>query len=130
MDARADIVSIRVPMTFRRRGGRKLIISPDGTVGAPTETVVIENPLIRALAQAFRWRTLFENGTYGSLDEIAKKEKLAESYISRTLRLTLLAPNIIEMILDDRQPDSLTLRKLANAFPLEWVEQRRHLFGS
>ena len=126
MDARDDIVSIQVPMTFRRRGGRKLIISPDGTAGPPTETVVIENALIRALAQAFRWRDLFENGTYGSLDEIARKENVAESYISRTMRLTLLAPDLIEMILDDRQPERLTARKLAVAFPLDWAQQRKH----
>jgi hypothetical protein len=125
MGVREDIVSIQVPMTFRRRGGRKLIIAPDGSVGTPTKNVVIENALIRALAQAFRWHALFENGTYGSLDEIAKKENVAESYVSRTIRLTLLAPDIIEMILDDRQPESLTMRKLAVAFPLEWESQRR-----
>ena len=129
MIAPQEIVSINVPMTFRRRGGRKLIIAPDGTVGTPAKDVVIGNSMIRALAQAFRWRMLFEKGIYGSLDEIGRKEKLAESYISRTMRLTLLAPDIIEMILEDQHPESLTLRTLAFAFPLDWEEQRALFLG-
>ncbi len=107
-----------------------MIIAPDGTVGSPEKNPVIDNAMIRALAQAFRWRTLFENGTYGSLDEIGRQEKIAESYISRTMRLALLAPDIIDMILEDRQPESLTLRKLAIAFPLDWDEQRTCLVRS
>ena len=129
MEASQDIVSINVPMTFRRRGGRKLIITPDGTVGNPTSQPVANNAVVAALARAFRWRKLLNDGVYVNLEDIARKEKLCPPFVSRVMRLTLLSPDIIEAILKDRQPESLTLRKLSKAFPVEWVEQRRHLFG-
>ena len=125
LNTAADIVSINVPMTFRRRGGRKLIITPDGSVGNPTSHPIANNAVVAALARAFRWRKLINDGVYGSLEDIARKEKLCPPFVSRVMRLTLLSPEVIEAILEDRQPESLTLRKLSKAFPVEWVEQRR-----
>ena len=92
----ADVISVDLPMTFKKRGGRKVIVLPDGTHGNPVPMATIDNTMIKAVARAFRWQTLLENGTYRCLDEIAKAEKIGPSFVSRVIRLALLAPDIVE----------------------------------
>ena len=77
------------------------------------------------MARAFRWRRMMETGRYGTINELAAAEEINSSYVSRLLRLTLLAPQIVEAILDGRQPDDMTLPGLMEPSPVEWVEQRR-----
>jgi hypothetical protein len=121
-----ETLTVHVPMTFRRRGGRKLIVAPDGTVLTPAPArPVIDGTLLKAIARAFRWRKLLDAGVYGSIKEIAVKEKIDPSYVGDILRLTLLAPDIIEMILDGRQPPALQFESLRKSLPLLWDEQRR-----
>jgi len=119
-------LTVRVPLTIRRRGGRKLVLAPDGT---PTHiapvTRHIDNAMVKALARAFRWRHLLESGTYGTIDEIAKAEKINPSYVSRILRMTLLAPEIVEAILGGRQGETVTLARLMQDVPVVWQEQAR-----
>ena len=117
-------VTVHLPMTFVRRGGRKLIIAPDGDSPPPQKPVQINSVLVKALARAFRWRKLLESGHYSSLEELAKAEKINPSFVSRILRLTLLAPRVVEAILDGRQPGAVTLRVLTRPFPLEWQAQK------
>ena len=87
------------------------------------------NTMIKALARAFRWRDLLETGVFATVDEIAVAEKINASYVSRVLRLTLLAPDIVEAILSGRQPPELTLAALMRPFPVEWREQGLSLRG-
>ena len=87
----------------------------------------VDSTLVKALARAFRWRRLLEDGIYATLEELAAAEKINPSYVSRVLRLTLLAPDIVEAILDGRQPVTLTLARLFKPFPIEWDEQARML---
>ena len=118
---------IRVPLHFQRHGGRKLIVGPDGEENwAPVPTGP-DTTLIRSLGRAHRWKRLIENGTYGSIKELATAEKVNDSYVCRILRLTLLAPDIIEAILDGRQPKILQLKDLMRHVPTEWAKQRRAL---
>ncbi len=124
----SDVISVDLPMTFKRRGGRKVIVLPDGTHGNPAPMATIDNTMIKAVARAFRWQKLLENGTYGCLDEIAKAEKIGPSFVSRVIRLALLAPDIVEAILAGKQPATLTLKDLMQPFPLEWARQRER-FG-
>ncbi len=118
-------LTVHVPMTFRARGGRKLVVSPDGVPSWAKPRTRIDNTMVKALARAFRWRKLLETGTYATVEEIARAEKINTSYVSRVLRLTLLAPEIIEMILDGRHPTDLTMAALMKPFPVEWREQTR-----
>ena len=85
----------------------------------------VDNVLLKALARAFRWQKLLDNGTYSTIKEIAAKEKIDSSYVGDMLRLTLLAPDIIEMILDGRQPPTLQFEALRKSLPIVWDEQRR-----
>ena len=88
----------------------------------------IDNIMITAIARAFRWQRLLENGTYGCLDEIAKAERIGPSFVSGVIRLAFLAPDIVEAIFAGKQLAHLTLRGLMQPFPLEWAGQRL-LFG-
>jgi hypothetical protein len=88
----------------------------------------IDNAVVKAIARAFRWREMLENGTHATIAEIAAAEKINESYVGRVLRLTLLAPDIVEAILSGRQPTDMTLAVLMEPFAVEWTEQRKANF--
>jgi hypothetical protein len=111
-----------VPFTIRKRGGRKLVLVPGGNDAVPDRPRV-DNAMIKALARAYRWRKLLESSVYGTIEELAEAEKINPSYVSRILRLTLLAPAIVDEILDGRQPPELTLAMLMEPFPNAWSEQ-------
>ena len=123
LSADGRTLTVSVPMTFTKRGGRKLVISPDGAPSWAPLRRRVDNATIKALARAFRWRKLMETGAYGTVEEIAAAEKINASYVSRVLRLTLLAPDIVEAILDGRQPPEMTLAALMQPFPVAWGEQ-------
>ena len=117
-------LSVRVPWVLRKRGGRKLVLTPDGaSLAAPQPRV--DSTVVKAIARAHRWKRLLEIGPYTSLRDLAAAEKINESYLARVLRLTLLAPDIIEAILDGRQPAAdLQLEALLKPGPVDWEEQR------
>ena len=127
-DDEARTVTVHVPISIRRRGGRKLVVAPDGT-NITTAPVCrhIDNAMVKAIARAFRWRKMLEDGTHATIAEIAAAEKINESYVGRVLRLTLLAPDIVEAILNGRQPAGLQLNCLLRQFPVGWREQRTEL---
>jgi hypothetical protein len=112
-----NTVTVRVPIKLRRQGRRKTIVTPDGTLPLPAR---VDITLVKALARAFRWRKLLETGAYGTIAELAATEKINLSYVSRVLRLTLLAPDVVEAILEGRQGLEMTPRALMAAFPMEW----------
>ncbi|MFZ1414152.1 MAG: hypothetical protein WAS73_06180 [Defluviicoccus sp.] len=129
LSADGRTLTVSVPMTFTKRGGRKLVISPDGAPSWAPPRRRIDNAMIKALARAFRWRKLMETGAYATVEEIAAAEKINASYVSRVLRLTLLAPNIVEAILDGRQPAEMTLAALMQPFPVAWAQQADAVCG-
>ena len=117
-------IIIRIPYRFRRTGGRKTIIAPEGASSAFLPPARPDESLIRALVRAHRWREMIENGKAVSVKDLAVQEKTDASYVARTMRLSLLAPDIVQAILDGRQPESLTLEKLRKPFSEEWSAQR------
>ena len=119
MTGAAQMLTVRVPLAVRKaRGGRKLMIAPDGM--APRGTSAADTTLVKALARAFRWRRMMEAGRFATINELAAAEKINSSYVSRLLRLTLLAPDIVDAILDGRQPEGMTLPALMEPFSVEW----------
>ncbi len=122
-------VTVSVPLTIRRRGGRKQIIGPDGVErpgdnGDAVVPVHGDPALVKALARGFRWRRMLEEGRYASISEMAAAEKIERGYLGTLLRLTLLAPEMVEAILDGRQPEGVTLPGLLEEVPVGWGEQR------
>jgi hypothetical protein len=113
---------VRIPMRFQRRGGRKRIVAPDGSAIVPSSKPQPDGTLVKALARAWRWQGMLESGEYATLAELADAERISRSYVSRVLRLTLLAPEIVERILEGRPTAGLP--QLLQPFPVEWKRQR------
>ena len=123
MTGGAQMLTVRVPLAVRKqRGGRKLMVAPVSTTSRSSSAA--DTTLVKALARAFRWRRMMEAGRHGTIDELAAAEKINSSYVSRVLRLTLLAPDIVEAILDGRQPEGMTLPALMEPFSVEWERQK------
>jgi hypothetical protein len=120
----ASALTVTVPMTFKKRGGRKLVIAPNGADTWALPRARIDNTLVKPLARAHRWKKLLDSGRYQTVQDLAEAEKINPSYIARVLRLTLLAPDIVEEILDGRQPVRMQLDDLLAPFPVEWDRQR------
>ena len=117
-------VTVTVPFAIRKRGGRTLVITPDGVTSAPAPRTRVDNTLLKALARGFRWRKLLEKGDFSTIEEIAKAENINPSYISRVLRMTLLAPDIVEAILAGSHPAGLTRAMVMQPFPMKWSSQQ------
>lgn len=115
--------TIIVPFTIRKRGGRKLILTPDGTPASAPARSRPDSALLKALARGFRWQKMLREGDYQTLEEIADAENINPSYVSRLLRMTLLSPEIVEAILVGRQPPGLTMARAMQPFPWEWERQ-------
>ena len=115
--------TVVVPFTIRKRGGRKLILTPDGALASPPTRTRPDSALLKALARGFRWKKMLQEGDYQPLEEIADAENINPSYVSRLLRMTLLSPEIVEAILAGRQPPGLTMATAMKPFPVAWEHQ-------
>lgn len=118
-----DTVTIHVPFRLVKRGGRKEMQLPEGAA-QPRKT---DNTLVKALARAFRWKRMLDSGEFTTIAELADREGITLSYLTRVLRLTLLAPDLVAAILDGRQGPEVTLFRLMEPFPAEWTEQFQSL---
>jgi hypothetical protein len=114
-----ETVTLHVPFRVAKRGGRKELQLPEGV----SQTRGTDNTLVKALARAFRWKRMLESGEFTAIAELAYREGIAPSYITRVLRLTLLAPDIVDAILDGKQGSELTLATALEPFPVEWDAQ-------
>ncbi len=122
LDGNTLVVSI--PMRFQRRGGRKRIVAPDGSELAPATKPQPDGTLVKALARAWRWQRMLDEGLYASVSEIGDAENISNSYIIRILRLALLAPDIVETICEGRSDQALMLEQLERPLTTSWEEQR------
>lgn len=115
-----ETITLHVPFRVVKRGGRKEMVLPPG---ASTQRARVDNTLVKALARAFRWKRMVDSGEFATIAELARREGIAPSYLTRILGLTLLAPDIVEAILDGRQGPEVTLARLLEPFPVEWAGQ-------
>jgi hypothetical protein len=119
-----ETLVVRIPMRFQRRGGRKRIVAPDGSELAPATKPQPDGTLVKALARAWRWQRMLDEGLYATVSEIGDAENISKSYVSRILRLALLAPDIVDRILAGSADQSLILERLERLLPASWEEQR------
>lgn len=123
----ATSITVRVPMRIRRRPGRKTVVTPvrdGGEVALPTRA---DPALVKALARAFRYQRLLDEGRYASISEMAAGERIERGYLGSLLRLTLLAPDLVEAILDGRQCDATCLDLVLKPVLALWAGQRTAL---
>lgn len=121
-----ETVTIHVPFRIVKRGGRKEMLLP---ADAPTQRRP-DDALVKALARAFRWKRMLDSGEFATIAELAACEKITLSYLTRVLRLTLLAPDLVAAILDGRQGPEVTLARLMEPLPAEWTEQLQSLVAA
>jgi hypothetical protein len=114
-----ETVTLHIPFRVVKRGGRKEMQLPEGA----THSQRTDNTLVKALARAFRWKRMLDTGEFSTIAELAEREGIAPSYMTRVMRLTLLAPDIVEAILDGRHGPAVTLARVLEPFPLAWNEQ-------
>ena len=121
----ATSITVRVPLKIRRRPGGKTVVTPTaGEAGGGTIPTRADPALVKALTRAFRYQKLLDEGRYASISEMAAAERIERGYLGSLLRLTLLAPDIVEAILGGRQLEGMTLPGLMEPFPTRWAEQR------
>jgi hypothetical protein len=118
-----------IPMSFRPRGGRTVIVLPDGSRGVVRREATIDNTMIKVIARGFRWQRILYDGTYATIEDLAAAEKINPSYVSRILRLAYLSPVVVQAILDGKHPAWLTMRHLLEPFPTDWKQQEKKLLA-
>ena len=119
-----DTITVHVPFRLVKRGGRKEMILPVRTV---EKRAAPDNTMVKALARAFRWKRMLDSGAFATIAELAEREGIASSYLTRVLRLTQLAPDIVEAILGRTSESEVTLARVLKPFPMEWMEQLESL---
>ena len=118
-----DTINVHVPFSLVKRGGRKEMVLPvDRSTHRQTD-----DTLVKALARAFRWKRMLDTGEFSTIADLAQRERIAAPFLTRTMRLAQLAPDLVEAILNGRQPRGLTLEALREPLPFDWSEQRHHL---
>ena len=128
LSADGNILHIHIPMKLRRRGGKKVIITPDGAVPTPGRDNICADPLVQAMVKARRWQKMLESGEVATIKDLAAKEGVDRSYIGRLLKLNVLSPAIVERVLTGDYPESINLETLRLGIPLDWDEQAE-MFG-
>jgi hypothetical protein len=126
----AASITVRVPLAIRRRPGRKTVVTPARDGGETALPTRADPALVKALARAFRYQRLLDERSYASISDMAAAERIERGYLGTLLRLTLLAPDIVEAVLDGTQPPELGLARLMEPLPAGWSEQRQALLGA
>lgn len=123
-----NMLVISLPVSFSQKSGRRWMIVPPSGDKPVSKAPKQDDALLKALIRAHKWAQALEAGRITCLDQIAREQNINGSYISRIIRLNLLAPDIKTMILDGRQPQTMRLADMLKSFPDEWQAQRRY-FG-
>ncbi|NDD14683.1 MAG: hypothetical protein EB072_19070 [Betaproteobacteria bacterium] len=118
-----------IPMSFRPRSGKTVIVLPDGSRGVVRREATIDNTMIKVIARGFRWQRLLYDGTYATIEDLSAAERINPSYVSRILRVAYLSPVVVQAILDGKHPVWLTMRHLLEPFPTDWKQQEKKFLG-
>ena len=122
-----NTIRVVIPLTFRKRNGRPKILPPEG-VGREDRA---QNPtILRAIGRAWGWRRKLESGEVATVTDIAQAEGVTLPFVSRSLRLAYLSPDVLHMLVTERRPCAISIEALANAATLPWAEQTDAVFGS
>lgn len=113
-----ETIVVQVPFRIVKRGGRKEMLMPAGTAEKRTTP---DRTLVKALARAFRWKRMLESGEFTTIGDLAAQERIAPSYMTRVMRLTLLAPEIVESIVAG--PIEYGLAEVLESIPEVWARK-------
>jgi hypothetical protein len=114
-----------IAMKFRIRGGKTVMVLPDGTRAIERKEAIVDSTMVKIIARGHRWHRLLSDGAYPTIEDLAAAEKINPSFVSRVTRLAFLSPAITEAILEGRHPAWLTMRDLLAPFPMDWHQQEQ-----
>ncbi|MEG3637689.1 hypothetical protein [Magnetococcus sp. PR-3] len=117
-------IIFKIPMRFHRQGGKRMVILPEHEQARQEMSNPSEDPMVNALTKAQKWQKMLDKNETMTIAHLAEREGVERSMMARVLRLTILAPDIIEAILDGRVPETFSLESLRESIPLLWSEQR------
>ena len=120
------VLTTEIAMKFRIRGGKTVMVLPDGSRAIERKQAVVDSTMVKIIARGHRWHRLLTEGSYATIEDLAAAEKISPSYVSRVTRLAFLAPRIIDAILEGTQPAHVTMKTLLEPFPADWTMQDGH----
>ena len=115
-----------VPLTIRKRNGRPRVLPPET---AEREQMAQNHHILRALGRAWAWRRRLTNGEATTVQDIAKVEKVTDRFVSRTMRLSYLSPEVLERLIVRQEPLAISLAELIDATYLPWAMQVECVFN-
>nr|CRH06078.1 Conserved protein of unknown function, containing KorB DNA-binding like domain [Candidatus Magnetococcus massalia] len=118
-------IIFKIPMRFHRQGGKRMVILPEHEQARQEMTNPSEDPMLNTLTKAQKWQKMLDKSETMTIAQLAEREGVERSMMARVLRLTILAPDIIEAILDGRVPETFSLESLRESIPLLWSDQRK-----
>ena len=121
MNGSNDSIRVVIPLTIRRRNGRPKILPPEGfhTLEARSQ----DPHILKALGRAWAWRRKLESGEVATAGELAKIEGVTERFVSRTMRLAFLSPEVLHHLIIAREPPGLPVNILIDTSSLPWRAQ-------
>ena len=111
-------VLVTVPITLRFRSGRKRVFF------SANDAIEVD-PLVMNIARAFRWQKLIDSGVYRNANELAKAIGKDHAFVARTMRLTLLAPEIVHAILAGTLKRDIPIENFRKEMPIRWEDQKK-----
>jgi len=117
-------LTIHIPVQFKRRGGRRWVLAPDGVASPIAPKPVVDDTMLKLLIKAHCWRRRIESGKAKSITDLAAQENVTIAYVGKLLKLTCLASDITAAILDGRQPRGLSVNLMLKDVPVGWDRQR------
>jgi len=116
-----------IPLAIRKRNGRPKIVPPANVV--PDAGGGIDPHVLKAIAKAWSWRRKLESGAAATIQDIADAEGISDRYVGRMLRLSYLAPTVLDRLLVGRKPPTVSVKDMAAAAELPWTEQVATVFA-
>ncbi len=127
MSSPKDIIRVVIPLAIRRRNGRPRVMPPENV--AARQARAQDPHILRALGRAWAWRRRLESGEVATAGDLAKLEGVTERFVSRTMRLAFLSPEVLERMLVGREPPAATWNDLVKAASTPWNKQTEQIFG-
>ncbi len=118
-----ETINIFIPLEIKKRGGTAMVVMPKNA-NADDSQKYFDEKIIKSIARAHKWKIMLDEGQASSLAQIAEKENVGSSYVSRIFNLNFLSPKIVERILNGTQPRTLKLQDIIiKEMPDLWQEQ-------
>ena len=127
MSSPNDIIPVVIPLAIRRHNGRPKVLPPEDV--AARQARAQDPHILTALGRAWAWRRKLESGEAATVGDIAEAEKVTDRFVSRTMRLAYLSPEVLERLVLQREPPAISVLELIEATYLPWARQAERAFG-